>query len=121
MKRIFILDDNEDFLDIMQLILKNSYIVECNKNPHNVQRALSEFKPDLLIIDHFIGHVLAENVLNNLKESIPGFHIPFILFSAASDIKEKAEKIGAAGYIEKPFSIADIKNYIADFFNEIDN
>lgn len=120
MKRIFILDDNEDFLDIMQLILKNSYIVECNKNPHNVQRALSEFKPDLLIIDHFIGHVLAENVLNNLKESIPGFHIPFILFSAASDIKEKAEKIGAAGYIEKPFSIDDIRNCIADFFNEVD-
>jgi DNA-binding NtrC family response regulator len=117
MKRIFVIDDNEDFLDIIQLVLQDNYIVTCKQDPENFEEALKEFKPDLLIIDHFIGHILAENVLNNLKDNMPGFHIPFILFSAASDIKEKAEKIGAAGYIEKPFNIADIKNYIADFFN----
>jgi DNA-binding NtrC family response regulator len=117
MKKIFILDDNEDFLDIIQLVLQDNYIVTCKQNPQEIEAALVAFKPDLLIIDHFIGHILAENVLNNLKQSMPGFNIPFILFSAASDIKEKAERLGAAGYIEKPFSIDHIRNYIAEFFN----
>ena len=117
MKRIFILDDNEDFLDIMQLVLQHSYVVTCKQDPNDIEEALVAFKPDLLIIDHFIGHMLAENILNKLKESIPGFNIPFILFSAASDIQEKADRIGAAGYIEKPFSIDHIRSYIADYFN----
>ncbi len=118
MKRIFLLDDNEDFLDIMQLVLQNNYIIECKQNPNDIEAALIAFKPDLLIIDHFMGHILAENVLNNLKETIPGFNIPFILFSAASDIQDKAARIGAAGYIEKPFSIDHIRSYIADFFKK---
>lgn len=117
MKKIFILDDNQDFLDILQLLLKPKFIVECKMDNINLDEALKTFNPDLMIIDHFIGVVLAENVLNTLRESIPGLNFPIILFSASSNLKEKAERIGAAGFIEKPSSIDYIRKYIDNIFS----
>jgi DNA-binding NtrC family response regulator len=112
MKKIYLLDDNIELLEITELILGKEFIVKSNSTVTRITEELQEFNPDLIIIDHFIGDSNSGEILKNIHTAIPGFRIPFILFSASHNIEEKAAELGAIGYIEKPSSIAHIRSYI---------
>ena len=117
MKKIFHLDDNEELIEITGMILGKEFEFRSRSNVENLAEELRNFSPDLILIDHFIGDMKSEDVLKDINHSIPGFSIPFILYSASSDISQRAFLLGAAGYIEKPSSIRYIKEYIRNFFN----
>ncbi len=112
MKKIYLLDDNIELLEITELILGKDFIVKSNSSITGITEQLQEFNPDLIIIDHFIGDSNSEEILKTIHNAIPGFRIPFILFSASHNIEEKAAELGAIGYIEKPSSINHIRSYI---------
>lgn len=112
MKKIYLLDDNVELLEITELILGKEFIVKSNSTILHISEELQEFNPDLIIIDHFIGDSNSEEILKIIHNAIPGFKIPFILFSASHNIEEKAAELGAVGFIEKPSSIAHIRHYI---------
>jgi DNA-binding NtrC family response regulator len=112
MKKIYLLDDNIELLEITGLILGKEFIIKSNSTIDNITEQLQEFNPDLIIIDHFIGDSNSAEILKTIQNAIPGFRIPFILFSASHNIEEKARELGAIGFIEKPSSIAHIRSYI---------
>ena len=112
MKKIYLLDDNVELLEIIELILGKEFIVKSNSSLENISEELQDFNPDIILIDHFIGDSNSEEVLKTIHNAIPGFRIPFILFSASHNIEEKAAELGAVGFIEKPSSIAHIRSYI---------
>ena len=118
MKKIYLLDDNAELVEITEMLLGKEYLIRSKMDTDNLTEELRDFKPDLLLIDHFIGDVNSEQVLMQLKTAIPNFEVPFILFSASHDISERAHRLGAAGYIEKPSSITYIKSYIKEFFEK---
>ncbi|MDB5202857.1 MAG: hypothetical protein JWQ27_2266 [Ferruginibacter sp.] len=118
MKKLFILDDNEELLEITQLILGKDYIVYAKPSAESIAEELRNFQPDLMLIDHFVGDHNSEEIMHHIQHAIPNFSVPFILFSASHDISEKAAKLGAAGFIEKPSSISYIKEYIKKFFHD---
>jgi len=116
MKKIFLLDDNTEMIEIAEMVLGKDYELYSKKDTANVTEELKDFEPDLILIDHFIGDSNSTEVLTEIKNAIPGFSVPFILFSAAHDISARAHSLGASGYIEKPSSINYIKSYIREFF-----
>lgn len=116
MKKIFLLDDNVELIEITEMVLGKEYIVQSSTTADNIADELRMFNPDLIMIDHFIGDSNSEAIVSSIKTAIPGFSIPFILFSASYDIETKAENLGAVGFIEKPASINYIKEYIGKFF-----
>lgn len=118
MKKIFHLDDNEELVEITEMVLGKEYEFRSRSSVEGIAGELRRFNPDLILIDHFIGDINSEELLKDIHTVIPGFSIPFILYSASYDIEEKARKLGAAGFIEKPSSIQYIKEYIRDFFAE---
>ena len=117
MKKIFHLDDNAELVEITEIILGKEYEMRSRSTVEGIAGELRQFNPDLILIDHFIGEINSEELLKDIHTAIPGFSIPFILYSASYDIEEKAKKLGAAGFIEKPSSIKYIKNYIHNFFD----
>ena len=112
------MDDNEEFVELSKMIFGKEYVVFGKLDTENIGAALKEFKPDLIIIDHFIGKSDSDQVLAEIKNAIPDFSIPFILFSGSQDVKERAEKLGAVGYIEKPSSIDHIRTYIREILSK---
>ena len=118
MKKIFHLDDNIELVEITEMVLGKEYVVKSMSSVEGFAGELRQFNPDLILIDHFIGDVNSEQLLKDIHTAIPGFSIPFILYSASYDIEEKARMLGAAGFIEKPSSIKYIKEYIANFFKQ---
>lgn len=116
MKKIYLLDDNAEMLEIAGRVLGKEYIVKGDPDAENITANLRDFKPDLLLIDHFIGEHNSESILEEIRTAIPGFSIPIVLFSASPDVEQKAKLMGASGFIEKPASIKYIKDYIESFF-----
>lgn len=117
MKKIFHLDDNAELIEITKITLGRDYIIESRSSVENLADELRNFSPDLILIDHFVGDANSTEILKDIQNSIPGFSIPFILYSASFDIEERSKRLGAAGFIEKPSSIRYIKEYIGDFFS----
>jgi len=60
-------------------------------------------RPDLIILDIMIpgggGFVVAER----LKQSTATHHIPIIILTGISGGEERAYKVGASGYVMKPY------------------
>ena len=119
MKKLFIADDNEDLLELMYTVFHRDYIVSCCSNAENVTQQINEFEPDLVIIDNFFGDIDAATIIEKLKRKDSLFSIPFLLFSAHPSIRKIAAKLGADGYIQKPFTIKDIKSYVQEVILKI--
>ncbi len=66
-----------------------------------------------MIIDHFIGDENSRDVITEFQEKTATTTIfPVIIHSAHEQIEQLAESIDAAGFIRKPFGIAEIRSYI---------
>ena len=114
MKKIFILDDDNDIIDVVNHILKDNYVVKSKTDAANISEEIEAFGPDLLLIDNFIGEKNATEVIKTIRDSHPDFNIPVILFSASHDIVNTAKAIGATAHLEKPASIKKIRSYIQE-------
>jgi len=118
MKKIFHIDDNEELVEITEMVLGKEYEIKSRSTVEGIAGELRQFNPDLILIDHFIGELNSEEILKDIHTAIPGFSIPVVLYSASYDIEEKAKRLGAVGFIEKPSSIKYIREYIHNFFQE---
>jgi putative two-component system response regulator len=71
-------------------------------------------KPDLIILDIMIpgggGFVVAER----LKQSSVTHHIPIIFLTGISGGEERAYKVGASGYVMKPYQPEKLLETIQD-------
>src|SRR5262245_32660730 len=99
MKKIFILDDNGELLDILERLLAKDYILRLKSESTGVVDDILGFEPDLIILDHTIGEVNSTEVVKELKQRVIPFVTPVILFSAHIHIGDVASNIGAQGYI----------------------
>lgn len=116
MKKIFILDDNDELLDILQRLLGKNYQLLLKSDSADITDTILRFDPDLIILDHTVGDTNSSDVIRELREKRNPFLTPVILFSAHVHIKEVAESIGAQGFIEKPSDINYIREYIRSQF-----
>lgn len=112
MKRIFILDDDEDIIQVMTHILSKQYVLQTQTVVDGVYKAICNFKPDVIIVDNFIGEQNAQQILSQLRSSGEPVTAPVILFSAAHNISELAVALGAEKYLAKPASIREIRELI---------
>lgn len=112
MKKIFILDDNDELLDILNRLLGKSYHLLLKNDSEEITETILQFDPDLIILDHTIGETSSTDVVRELRQKRNPFSTPVILFSAHLHIKDVAVSIGAQGFIEKPSDINYIRNYI---------
>lgn len=106
-KRILVLDDNEDILCVMQILLEEEgHEVKCIQNPVELMSSMIEFEPDLVVLDiqmgRFDGRALCE-ILQHLEQTQ---HIPIILMSAKTNITiMDGYSCNADECISKPFDI----------------
>jgi DNA-binding response OmpR family regulator len=109
MKKILVVDDEEDLCEILQFNLKNSgYNVDV---AYSSEEAFAKLKNnyDLLLLDVMMGGIsgfkLAELIRQEYHNDVP------IMFITARDNESdtlKGFNLGADDYISKPFSIKEV-------------
>ena len=112
-KCVLIYDDNESILFLCKAILaKSDYRVETMLRCENVIMDVGRIKPDIILMDLWIPEIGGELSIKMLKENPDTKHIPVIIFSANSELKEICKRINADGFLEKPFEIALMKETV---------
>ena len=103
-KKILVVDDEEDVAKALKVRLKaNGYHVVLAFDSVQAFTMANKERPDLIILDIMIpgggGFVVAER----LKQSTATHHIPIIILTGISGGEERAYKVGASGYVMKPY------------------
>ncbi len=103
-KKILVVDDEEDVTKALRVRLKiNGYQVVIASDSVQAFTLANKERPDLILLDVMIpgggGFVVAER----LKQSTTTQHIPIIFLTGISGGEERAYKIGASGYMMKPY------------------
>lgn len=108
MKRVLIVDDNEDISELIALILKkeeiNSKIVN---NPLEVIDILNKEKFDLILLDIMMPEMSGIELCSKIRDIV---NIPIIFLTAKNEIVDKmlGYEIGGDDYITKPFDNTEL-------------
>ena len=107
MKKILIVDDDEDILEVLNYFLTSKgFNVKTHSTGLNVPDIVLHYRPNLVLLDIRLPGKLGTEICKELRQLYSG--LPIILFSAHAE-KEKAISISCANdFIEKPFNIQDL-------------
>ena len=106
MKSVLLVDDNNTFLLTLGVRLKGmGYVVYTAKDAINAISTVRKNSPDIVVLDISLpagdGFVVAERLQN-----LSGCGATPIIFITASDNpshRDRARKLGAVGFLQKPF------------------
>ena len=110
--KILIIEDDEPILEsLLTELLDRGFQARGLTTPEKIFKEMSQFKPDVLLVDYYIplgnGIEINKNLIDNnyLENTL------FILMSAYSHIKDMVKKNNIL-YLEKPFSVDELINLI---------
>lgn len=110
-KKVLIIDDDKDALEVMTYVLEDkdynvitSYTVDI--------KDIEKIKPDLILLDNWLGKALGSELCKKLKANPSSKHIPVILISTVSDLSQIAKECNADAYVEKPFDIEHLQGVV---------
>ncbi|MEP6596272.1 MAG: response regulator [Ginsengibacter sp.] len=110
MKRILIIDDDEDLVDVVKYILiTKGFHVQTHPNSQNVSDVVKNYNPDLIFLDIRLYGESGTDICRELKRK---YNIPIILFSADTRLGEAFADCDADGFLEKPFDLTDLLHII---------
>ena len=118
-QKISIVDDEPDILNLTQKFLKmGNFDTITSSNAKEAMKEVESHYDDiaLILLDVMMPGKSGMDVLRQIKEEDRFKHILVVLFtvkSFAEDI-QKGKRLGADGYITKPFSGKDLLKYVQE-------
>ena len=117
MKKIAIIDDEQDILETLERFLKRSekFEIETFSNPENAMELIKKGHFDLILLDIMMPQMNGMDMLKEIKEANP--EVKIIMMTAYSTVEKviDANKVGAEDYVTKPFvSLRDVENKVLD-------
>lgn len=105
MKKILVIDDDVDVIDLVDYILiANGFKVIESQKMLAIEEII-QLNPNLIIVDYLVKSNYGERLCLQLKANELTKHIPIILFSTHSELASVAERTCPDAYIEKPFDL----------------
>ncbi|MHA1273395.1 MAG: response regulator [Promethearchaeota archaeon] len=121
-KTILIVDDEPDIVNLVEKFLKlgNFNTITCSNGKEAMEIIAENYNDiDLVLLDIMMPGKSGYTVLEEIKSNDQYKHILVILFTVKSfneDI-QKGKKLGADGYLTKPFSGKELLDYIKNKLN----
>lgn len=118
-KRVLVVDDEPGVLRFVQISLdKAGYDVTTTSIGEEALTIVKSAKPDVLVIDILMTPMDGFELLNKLRQFSP---VPVIVFTASNYIANQAMKLGANGFIAKPFCPAELHKKIEEILTKTQN
>ena len=73
---------------------------------------LSEYTPDLILLDLMMPEVGGEEVVKQVRAKYKSSRIPIVIFTAADTREEELRTAGADTFIIKPFSLDGLRGVV---------
>lgn len=113
MKRVLVVDDNKDVLEILQIAFeaRGFEVLGIYKGEETIQ-TVESFSPHVILLDVFLGEVNGIDICNTLKDNPDTKNIPLVMFSAHSTAEAVLGMCSAEAFIGKPFNIHHLTKVI---------
>jgi two-component system phosphate regulon response regulator PhoB len=111
-KKILVIEDDKDIRETITYALEDSQFEVIASEDAKILKSLDTIKPDLILLDNWLtdwkSDANGQQISKELKNDPKTRHIPVIIVSAVSNIKEIAEAGQADGYLKKPFDLSEL-------------
>ncbi|MDR2468826.1 MAG: response regulator [Spirochaetaceae bacterium] len=108
-KKVFLVDDNTTNLVVGKNCLKERYQTYTMSSAEKMFELLEKIQPDVILLDIEMPGISGYEAYARLKESgnrdIP---VIFVTGNDTADDEAKCLKLGAAGFVRKPFTFETI-------------
>jgi DNA-binding response OmpR family regulator len=112
-KRVLILDDDLDILQICTIVLrKKGFEVFTLSNSNQVVEQVKAVRPDVILMDNWIPGPGGIEATRTLKLDTSTQDIPVIFFSANSNVTQLAQEARADYFLQKPFDISELEGIV---------
>jgi len=116
MKKILIFDDDASILEVISIIFEeNGYEVQISETSHDIIQRVSDFRPDVILMDNWIPNIGGVEATKLLKSHEDFKNIPVIYVTANNDIASLAKTAQADDYVAKPFNLEDLEEKVASY------
>ncbi|MCB1173759.1 MAG: sigma-54-dependent Fis family transcriptional regulator [Leptospiraceae bacterium] len=103
---IYIIDDDKSIRSTLQAVLEDEdYFARCFASGRTALRQLEKERPDLVLLDVWLGKEDGLIVLDQIRELYPA--LPVVMISGHATIEQavQATRKGALDFLEKPLSL----------------
>jgi len=107
-KKVLIVEDDPDLLEMVQLFLEEEgFVVETAENGKDALEQAIVNRPSVVLLDMTLPIIDGYGVAAGLHK-VYGDHLPVLMMTADGRAVEKAGRIGAIGCLSKPFELEDL-------------
>ena len=117
--RVLVVEDDRDEAEFLRLLLqKQGMNVDVARDGGQAHAAFSMHKPDFVLLDLILPNVTGFEVCEQLKRL--NETVPILILTAIEleDSKDLARRVGADGYVTKPYDPDDLLAQIQQLANE---
>jgi DNA-binding response OmpR family regulator len=121
MKKILIVDDEQDIVESLKFVLEgNDYTCYCAYNGEDGLKLAKELMPDLIILDVMMPRINGYKISRLLKFDSKYKDIPILMVTARSQEEDKliGEETGADEYITKPFDLDEVLQTVNKYLDK---
>jgi two-component system, OmpR family, response regulator VicR len=113
-KRILIIDDNEDILEMLGIIFQDSDVDVVLSRTGMTGDEIKVIHPDIVLLDVQINgySYTGDEICKEIKSHPVISHIPVFLISAEDDLAGISMGCAADGWFSKPFDVWKLKEAI---------
>ncbi|NSW93609.1 MAG: response regulator [Bacteroidales bacterium] len=117
---MLIVEDNHEILNYIIQSLKSRFVCIGARDGKEGLHLAKTMNPDIIITDIRMPEMDGLAMTRMLKEDFNTSHIPVIMLTSKSDLKDQIEGIecGAEAYITKPFSMEYLKTVAGNLLNQ---
>ena len=108
LKRILMLDDNKDILDVVKEVLSyEKFEVRITSASEHIMEILQSFRPNLVIMDYKLNGTSGDAICKQIKKHPDLQHTPVVICSAYLN-KNDLLTCGCDAIISKPFGLEEL-------------
>jgi len=113
LKKILVLDDNQDVLDIVKEALSyEKFEVSITTKAQRIIETIQIFKPDLVILDYKLNGYQGDDICRQIKCNSQLYNTPVIICSAYLDNNIDLLTCRCDAIIAKPFGLEELMDKV---------
>lgn len=121
-KHILLVDDTEELLRLLRMTLEeDNHQVSVLSTGHGVVDFVRVNKPDLIVLDLYLGDTSGITILRDLKTDPETAPVPVVIYTAAMLDAEKAQRMinsepelfNGTRVLQKPFALDELLSIVA--------
>lgn len=122
MKRVLVVDDDQNMLQLLYAFLRDSYQVIMADNGKAALESLRSHKVDLVLLDYLMPGMNGKETLEKIRGDEELKDLPVFFLTGVSDSTKISEclKLDPIGYILKPIGKFSLLAKIRAYFEEVE-